>query len=95
MRAQSKFNSRAVPIPDAVFAGGNHSEDVLAMRDVGVIGGSPRSGVHPLRIESFQLVFEADFLGGEKSQRRIVKLELSLSRTSFNSRLEVLDLLVD
>ena len=36
-----------------------------------------------------------DFLGGEKTQSCILKLEFSISRTGFNSQLGVLELLVD
>ena len=70
----------AFRIPHAVAVGRDDCESVIARRHIRIICRAPRPRFHPILVEAFQLVFEAQVGGIDKAERRILDLEVLLSR---------------
>src|SRR5690242_18117855 len=76
-RQHSDRNTCTHFIPNAFAISGDHSERVVAGREVGKVGGAVSAGLAPLVIQAVQPVSEFDLFRFDGAQRRVADLEVS------------------
>ncbi|MCG3159368.1 MAG: hypothetical protein JMDDDDMK_00354 [Acidobacteria bacterium] len=79
-RRHDDAQAAAFGVPEAVAVGRDHRERVFARRNVRVISQPARPGVHPVRVQAFELVLEADLFGFDETERGVVDFEIALAR---------------
>src|SRR6185436_21106781 len=62
-------------VPNTVVVCRNHSKRVRAGPEICIRRSSLCAGVNPIRIKSFQLIFELYFVGRYKTQGGVIKLQ--------------------
>ena len=77
VRAQDKRNRGACCVPEALLVAGDDLETILARIDIVVMRGSAGARVHPIGINSFELMLEADFLRCLEVQRGVAEFQFA------------------
>src|SRR5439155_8660260 len=74
VRLETERQVRPRLAPFAVAGPRSHAEAVVAWRQMGVVSGTARAGLHPVVVQTIETVAESHFLRSAERQRRVVDL---------------------
>src|SRR5206468_2315206 len=77
MWREQKRHRRAGFVPNVIVVAGNDTKLVITRFEARVKGRTPRAGVDPIRVVTFQPVFEMDFCRGAKTERGVMNFQIA------------------